>query len=83
VSSLYAIFKDYGKQETFTCDVCTRALKKVWTDEEAIAEMQKRFPNADNADTLVVCDDCYVKFHLPEPFNVDPDISQSERLIKV
>ena len=66
--SLYAIFKNYGKQETFTCDGCKRVLKKAWSDDDALKEMQARFPTADYSDTLMFCDDCVEKMKLPTPF---------------
>jgi hypothetical protein len=55
---IYAIFKDYGKQETFRCDGCQRVLKKGWSDEDAVREMQTLYPEADPSETLIYCDDC-------------------------
>lgn len=63
--SLYAIFKNYGKLETFTCDGCKRVLKKAWSDDDALEEMYSRFPAADYSDTLMFCDDCVEKLQLP------------------
>jgi hypothetical protein len=63
-SSLYAIFKDYGKSEMFRCDGCQRVLSKKWSDDDAIAEMQQRFPGVDTSNVLLLCDDCVDKVKL-------------------
>jgi hypothetical protein len=61
---MYAIFKDYDKYETFTCDGCLRTLKKAWSDDTAIKEMRERFPGADDgSDYMVLCDGCNDKFN--------------------
>jgi hypothetical protein len=61
---IYAIFKDYGKQESFRCDGCKRVLQKDWTDEEAMDEMKENYGNIDTSDTVILCDDCVVIFNL-------------------
>lgn len=66
--SLYAIFKEYGKCETFTCDGCQRVFAKKWSDDDAVAEMRKRFSGKVKSDVLVLCDDCVKKVKLKTQF---------------
>jgi hypothetical protein len=61
---IYAIFKDYDKYETFTCDGCLRVLNKARSDETAIKEMRERFPGQDDGSGyMVLCDDCNDKLN--------------------
>jgi hypothetical protein len=62
--SLYAIFKEFGKQETFICDGCKCVIPKAWSDEEAIDEMHAQFPGFESSDCVVLCDECYEQFRL-------------------
>jgi hypothetical protein len=68
---IYAIFKDYGKQESFRCDGCQRVLQKDWTDEDALEEMKENYGNTDTSETVVLCDDCMAIFKLKTGLN-DP-----------
>ncbi len=61
---MYAIFKDFGKQETFTCDGCKRTFPKDWSDEEALAEMRARFVGIETSDSIIFCDDCNDQLNL-------------------
>jgi hypothetical protein len=56
--TIYAIFKDYGKQESFRCDCCQRVLKKGWTDEDALDEMKENYGNIEASAIITLCDDC-------------------------
>lgn len=55
---MYAIFRNFREPETFKCDGCSRVSKKAWSDDEAIAEMRKKYGKFDASETLVFCDDC-------------------------
>ena len=48
-------------QNEFTCDACGESFEKAWSDEKAIAESKKAFPDDDYTDMAVVCDDCWHK----------------------
>jgi hypothetical protein len=70
-SSMYAIFKEYGKQETFVCDRCQRVLPKGWSDDDALDEMRARFPGVDYGECYVVCDDCVDKIEIKPEYDID------------
>lgn len=59
--NMYAIFKNYGKAETFRCDSCRRVLKKAWSDEDAIQEKNALFPGTGEEGHMLLCDDCMEK----------------------
>lgn len=48
--------------DTFTCARCGGTFSKGWSDEEAAAEAQANFSEAELADTAVVCDECFREF---------------------
>jgi hypothetical protein len=48
--------------DTFTCARCGGTWDKVWTDEEAMAEAEATFTEAELTDAAVICDDCYQAF---------------------
>jgi len=45
--------------DTFTCARCKKVLPSVWSDEEAIAEKDKLFPDVPTENCVVVCDECF------------------------
>ena len=48
--------------ETFTCEACGETFPKGWSDAEAVAEAEERFPGLDLSDpgeAGIVCDACY------------------------
>lgn len=45
--------------DTFICAECGGTFEKGWTDEEAAAECQERFPGNQLDQCAVVCDECY------------------------
>jgi hypothetical protein len=66
--SVFAISKSFGQEEKFRCDCCQRLLTKAWTDADAIAEMQQRFPGADASKSMILCDQCANELNLGAPF---------------
>jgi hypothetical protein len=66
--SMFPISRSYGLEETFRCDGCQRVLKKAWTDADAMAEMQERFPGADASQTMILCDECVNELNLDASF---------------
>lgn len=51
--------KEQLKKGEFRCAICGGVFTKGWSEEEAIAEMKRDFPNFDLEQCDVVCDDCY------------------------
>ena len=45
--------------ELFTCSNCGGEFEKAWTDEEAAAEKEDKFPDASYDEMTLVCGDCY------------------------
>lgn len=45
--------------QTYTCALCNQTFTKGWSDEEALAELEKEFPLMAIEHCAVVCDDCY------------------------
>jgi hypothetical protein len=44
---------------TFTCAACKGTFPKAWSDEEARAEFEQRFPGEPFDETVeMICDDC-------------------------
>lgn len=48
---------------SFQCSVCGGTFENSWSDTEAIAELERDFPEVDRSDCSVICDDCYIKFN--------------------
>lgn len=48
--------------QTYTCEVCGKTCKSAWTEEEALVELEIKFPEARVEDCALVCDDCYKEF---------------------
>lgn len=44
---------------TYTCSLCGGTFEMEWTDEEAVAEMNRDFGSIPLDQCKVVCDDCY------------------------
>lgn len=55
----------------YQCEVCLNIYERERTDEEALAEMSERFPDEDQSDYGIVCDECYCML-FPQ-FADDPD----------
>lgn len=49
------------KKNEYKCDSCKGVFEKAWSDEEALAEMERDFPSLPEEERAVVCDDCYKK----------------------
>lgn len=45
--------------ETYTCARCGETNEKGWSDEEAAAEREANWPGFDEADCVLICDDCF------------------------
>ncbi len=45
--------------EEFFCEQCEQTFGKGWSDEEMRAEFEQNFPEDQQVETMVVCDDCY------------------------
>lgn len=48
--------------ETFVCANCHGTFAKVWSDEQAWAEADERWPGMPEDQLAVICDDCYRRF---------------------
>ncbi len=50
-----------GNKDTFQCRNCGEVFKKEWSDEEAMLEFKKIFPDCKEEDIAegFVCDYCY------------------------
>lgn len=46
------------EDETYTCAVCGETYFNGWTEEEAEAEFNERFPGEDISKGAIICDDC-------------------------
>ena len=46
----------------FKCEECDGIFDKGWTDEEAIKELEERFPGFKTDECGLVCDDCFNQF---------------------
>jgi len=44
--------------DTFRCDGCEQSFPKAWSDADAVAELESKYPGVDVEDCAVVCDDC-------------------------
>lgn len=51
--------KERLKPNEFRCAICGGVFTKGWTDEEALAEMNRDFPDFVAEQCDVVCDECY------------------------
>lgn len=51
------------KAATFTCINCRGIFPKGWSDKEAKAEFQKKFPGHDISQAERLCDDCQKLFN--------------------
>jgi hypothetical protein len=51
--------KERLKKNEYRCAVCGGVFTKGWSEEEAVAEMQRDFPDYDLEQCDVVCDGCY------------------------
>jgi hypothetical protein len=47
------------KDNEYICDMCKNKYEKLLTEEEAIAEKDKYFPDISLDECGIVCDDCY------------------------
>lgn len=45
----------------FLCAHCDQDLLTMTSEQELQAEKNKLFPNLDNNDAAIVCDDCFIK----------------------
>ena len=45
--------------DEYTCAMCGGVFAAEWSDEEAWAEHDNRFPGASHDNAAVICDDCY------------------------
>jgi hypothetical protein len=43
----------------FTCDKCKGEFEAVWSDEEAMEEFERNFPDYPFMEASQICDDCY------------------------
>lgn len=46
-------------ENSFTCAYCRKTFPKGWSDEEAAQEAANLFPDHEQKDMEVVCDDCF------------------------
>jgi|KBSMisStandDraft_5_1062788.scaffolds.fasta_scaffold91445_3 hypothetical protein len=46
-------------ESLFTCALCGKDFPMGWTDEEARAEFEQKFPDLDIEDAEQICDPCY------------------------
>lgn len=46
-------------EPTYTCAKCGGVFEYAWTDEEAEAERQEKYPSFSQAECDIVCDDCF------------------------
>lgn len=44
---------------TYKCAVCEGVFEEGWSDEEAVAELNKDFPGFTKDQCDIVCEDCY------------------------
>lgn len=47
------------KSNEYKCAACHGVFEKGWSDEEARAERRNIFPDAQDDDCAVVCDNCF------------------------
>lgn len=47
------------KPNEYRCCICHGVFVKGWSDEEAVAELSARLPEADPAECDLACDDCF------------------------
>jgi len=52
------LLKNFPKKY-FQCAICGKIYKKGWSDEKAAKEYDENFPNMENMDKVLICDDCY------------------------
>lgn len=45
----------------FTCELCLKDLLTMTTEEERMAEKNRLFPDLDQTDAAIVCDECFIK----------------------
>jgi hypothetical protein len=43
----------------FTCVVCRKTFTEGWSEEEAMAELAKNFPDVPLSECEILCEDCY------------------------
>jgi hypothetical protein len=46
--------------DSFRCAWCGQTFLKKWDDHDAELEYAENFPDHQDAETSVVCDDCYI-----------------------
>jgi hypothetical protein len=47
------------KPKKFKCQACKGIFEEGWTEEEALEEWNRDFPNVPFDESAVICDDCY------------------------
>ena len=47
------------KRKTFKCAACGGTFEQEWSEEEALAELERVFPGWSPDDCSVICDDCH------------------------
>jgi len=51
-----------NKGDSFTCTVCREEFISTWNQEDSDAEYQRRFPDRNNEQASVVCEECYQQY---------------------
>jgi hypothetical protein len=49
------------EKEKFKCAACGGVFEKIWTDEEALAELKENFGDISTKECNLICDGCYKK----------------------
>lgn len=57
-------------KKEFTCRVCERTFVQGSSDEEALAEKEKLFPDVPIEECVLVCEDCFRLTMMAQPFQV-------------
>jgi hypothetical protein len=49
-------------ERVFTCAHCRKSFVSAWTQEEALAEKDRDYPQFPLEECAVLCDDCYRRY---------------------
>jgi hypothetical protein len=48
----------------YRCMRCGNVYEKLWSDEEALAELNEKYPGFTAEDAQILCDDCNTAFEI-------------------
>lgn len=60
--------------DTYECCLCHGTFTKGWTDDEAMAELETKYPGMPLEECGIVCDDCFVRQPKHELISVDTEL---------